>query len=154
MTIFLSDFCPFRAGDEMNAVPKYDTLAFGEQVLKLRTYRQQILGNNLANSDTPGFKARDINFADVLKNELAGVTRSGGLQLAVTNSGHLKGKVSIENPNLLYRVPNQPAMDGNTVDGDVELSELTKNSLFTESALTMLGGTIRSRMSSITGQPS
>ena len=138
----------------MNAVPKYDSLAFGEQVLKLRTYRQQILGNNLANSDTPGFKARDINFADVLKNELDGVTRSGGLKLAVTNSAHLKGKVSIENPNLLYRVPNQPAMDGNTVDGDVELSELTKNSLFTESALTMLGGTIRGRMSAITGQPS
>ena len=135
----------------MNVVPKYDPLAFGEQALKLRTYRQQILGNNLANSDTPGFKARDINFADVLKNEMAGITRSDGLKLANTNSA---GKVSIEDPKLLYRVPNQPAMDGNTVDGDIELSELTKNSVFTESAITMLGGTIRSRMSAITGQPS
>jgi len=138
----------------MNVVPKYDPLAFGEQALKLRTYRQQILGNNLANSDTPNFKARDINFADVLKNELAGITRSEGLKLVNTNSAHLKGKVSIEDPKLLYRIPDQPAMDGNTVDGDIELSELTKNSVFTESALTMLGGTIRSRMSAITGQPS
>jgi flagellar basal-body rod protein FlgB len=138
----------------MNAVPQYDPLAFGEQALKLRTYRQQILGNNLANSDTPGFKARDINFADVLKNEMAGVSRTSGLSLAVTNPGHLKGKTSYENPNLLYRIPNQPAMDGNTVDGDIELSELTKNSVFTESALTILGGTIKSRMSAITGQPS
>ena len=138
----------------MNVVPKYDPLAFGEQVLKLRTYRQQILGNNLANSDTPNYKARDINFADVLKSELAGITRSGGLKLVNTNSAHLKGKVSIEDPKLLYRIPDQPAMDGNTVDGDIELSELTKNSVFTESALTMLGGTIRSRMSAITGQPS
>ena len=138
----------------MNAVPQYDPLAFGEQALKLRTYRQQILGNNLANSDTPGFKARDINFADVLKNEMAGVSRNSGLNLAVTNSGHLKGKPSYENPNLLYRIPNQPAMDGNTVDGDIELSELTKNSVFTETALTILGGTIKSRMSAITGQPS
>ena len=138
----------------MNVVPKYDPLAFGEQVLKLRTYRQQILGNNLANSDTPNYKARDINFADVLKRELAGITRSGGLKLVNTNSAHLKGKVSIEDPKLLYRIPDQPAMDGNTVDGDIELSELTKNSVFTESALTMLGGTIRSRMSAITGQPS
>jgi flagellar basal-body rod protein FlgB len=138
----------------MNAVPQYDPLAFGEQALKLRTYRQQILGNNLANSDTPGFKARDINFADVLKNEMAGVSRNSGLSLAVTNPGHLKGKTSYENPNLLYRIPNQPAMDGNTVDGDIELSELTKNSVFTESALTILGGTIKSRMSAITGQPS
>jgi len=138
----------------MNVVPKYDPLAFGEQALKLRTYRQQILGNNLANSDTPNYKARDINFADVLKNELAGITRSGGLKLVNTNSAHLKGKISIEDPKLLYRIPDQPAMDGNTVDGDIELSELTKNSVFTESALTMLGGTIRSRMSAITGQPS
>jgi flagellar basal-body rod protein FlgB len=138
----------------MNVVPKYDPLAFGEQALKLRTYRQQILGNNLANSDTPNYKARDINFADVLKNELAGITRSEGLKLVNTNSAHLKGKVSIEDPKLLYRIPDQPAMDGNTVDGDIELSELTKNSVFTESALTMLGGTIRSRMSAITGQPS
>jgi flagellar basal-body rod protein FlgB len=138
----------------MNVVPKYDPLAFGEQALKLRTYRQQILGNNLANSDTPNYKARDINFADVLKSELAGITRSGGLKLVNTNSAHLKGKVSIEDPKLLYRIPDQPAMDGNTVDGDIELSELTKNSVFTESALTMLGGTIRSRMSAITGQPS
>ena len=138
----------------MNVVPKYDSLVFGEQALKLRTYRQQILGNNLANSDTPNFKARDINFADVLKNELAGITHSEGLKLVNTNSAHLKGKVSIEDPKLLYRIPDQPAMDGNTVDGDIELSELTKNSVFTESALTMLGGTIRSRMSAITGQPS
>jgi len=138
----------------MNAVPQYDPLAFGEQALKLRTYRQQILGNNLANSDTPGFKARDINFADVLKKEMAGVSRNSGLNLSVTNPGHLKGKTSYENPNLLYRIPNQPAMDGNTVDGDIELSELTKNSVFTETALTILGGTIKSRMSAITGQTS
>jgi flagellar basal-body rod protein FlgB len=45
-------------------------------------------------------------------------------------------------------------MDGNTVDSDVELSEFTKNSVFTQSALTFLGGTIKGRMSAITGQPS
>ena len=60
----------------MNAVPQYDSLAFAESTLKLRTYRQQVLGNNLANSDTPGFKARDIQFADVLKAQLEGKTTS------------------------------------------------------------------------------
>jgi flagellar basal-body rod protein FlgB len=45
----------------MNAVPKYDALVFNEAALKLRTRRQEILTNNLANSDTPGFKARDID---------------------------------------------------------------------------------------------
>jgi flagellar basal-body rod protein FlgB len=51
-------------------------------------------------------------------------------------------------------VPNQPSKDGNTVDGDVELSEFTKNSVLTESALSLLSGTLRSRMSAITGQAS
>jgi flagellar basal-body rod protein FlgB len=56
----------------MNAVPKYDSLVFNEAALKLRTRRQEILTNNLANSDTPGFKARDIDFAKTLENELSG----------------------------------------------------------------------------------
>lgn len=138
----------------MNAVPQYDPLTFGENALKLRTYRQQVLGNNLANSDTPGYKARDINFADVLKAQLDGVSQSKSVNLATTHSGHLPGKVSVEDPRLLYRIPNQPSMDGNTVDGDLELSQFTKNSVFTESALNMLGSTIRARMSAITGQAS
>ena len=138
----------------MNAVPQYDPLTFGENALKLRTYRQQVLGNNLANSDTPGYKARDIRFADVLKAQLDGVSLSKSVNLATTHSGHLPGKVSVEDPRLLYRIPNQPSMDGNTVDGDLELSQFTKNSVFTESALNMLGSTIRARMSAITGQAS
>ena len=138
----------------MNAVPQYDPLTFGENALKLRTFRQQVLGNNLANSDTPGFKARDIRFADVLKAQLEGIAPSNAVNLATTHSAHIPGKVPQEDPRLMYRIPNQPSMDGNTVDADVELTEFTKNSVYTESALTMLGGTIRSRMSAITGQPS
>jgi len=138
----------------MNAVPQYDPLSFGESALKLRTFRQQILGNNLANSDTPGFKARDIGFADVLKAQLEGTSSSFDVSLTTTNPSHIAGKQTKEDPRLLYRVPNQPSMDGNTVDGDVELSEFTKNSVFTESALNMLGSTIRARLSAITGQAS
>jgi flagellar basal-body rod protein FlgB len=138
----------------MNAVPQYDPLAFGENALKLRTYRQQVLGNNLANSDTPGFKARDIRFADVLKDQMEGKASSSTIGMATTHAAHIPGKIPQEDPRLLYRIPNQPSMDGNTVDADVELSEFTKNSVFTESALNMLGSTIRARMSAITGQAS
>ena len=138
----------------MNLVPQYDPLTFGENAFKLRTFRQQVLGNNLANSDTPGFKARDIRFADVLKAQLEGVASSQGVNLATTHSAHIPGKVPQEDPRLLYRIPSQPSMDGNTVDADIELTEFTKNSVYTESALNMLGSTIRGRMSAITGQPS
>jgi flagellar basal-body rod protein FlgB len=138
----------------MNAVPKYDPLSFGETALKLRTYRQQVLGNNLTNSDTPTFKARDIDFASVLENQLQGQDSSKSLSLATTDGRHLPGTTVVDDPKLLYRIPIQPSMDGNTVDSDVELSEFTKNSVFTQSALTFLGGTIKGRMSAITGQPS
>ena len=138
----------------MNALPKYDPLSFGETALKLRTYRQQVLGNNLTNSDTPSFKARDIDFASVLENQLQGQDDSKSLSLATTDGRHLPGTTVVDDPKLLYRIPIQPSMDGNTVDSDVELSEFTKNSVFTQSALTFLGGTIKGRMSAITGQPS
>jgi flagellar basal-body rod protein FlgB len=139
----------------MNAVPKYDSLLFNEAALKLRTRRQEILANNLANSDTPGFKARDIDFAKTLEDELTGKTRnSSSITLAITHQAHITIKPSQEDPGLLYRIPSQPSMDGNTVDGDLELSQFTKNSVFTEAALTFLGGTIRSRLSAITGQSS
>jgi flagellar basal-body rod protein FlgB len=138
----------------MNAVPQYDSLMFGETALKLRTYRQQILSNNLANSDTPGFKARDIRFADVLKAQLEGKLPSTGVSMTTTHAGHIVGSNSKDDPRLMYRVPNQPSKDDNTVDSDVELSEFTKNSVFTEAALRFLGGTLDSRLTAIKGQPS
>ena len=139
----------------MNAVPKYDSLVFNEAALKLRTRRQEILSNNLANSDTPGFKARDIDFAKTLENELSGKNRfQNSIPLSTTHQAHIAIKPIEEDPGLLYRVPSQPSMDGNTVDSDIELSQFTKNSVFTEAALTFLGGTIKSRMSAITGQAS
>ena len=108
-----------------------------------------------AADDTPGYKARDIDFAKTLENELAGKSRfPSSIPLALTHQAHIAIKPSVEDSGLLYRVPQQPAMDGNTVDADLELSNFTKNSVFTESALNLLGSTIKSRMSAITGQAS
>jgi flagellar basal-body rod protein FlgB len=108
----------------------------------------------LANSDTPDFKARDIQFADVLKAQLEGKATSSSVSMATTHKAHIPGKVSQDDPRLLYRIPSQPSMDGNTVDADVELAEFTKNSVLTEFAINRFGSTIKSRMSAITGQPS
>jgi len=86
---------------------------------------------------------------------LAGKNRfPNSIPLATTHQAHIAIQPAVDDPGLLYRIPNQPSMDGNTVDSDVELSQFTKNSVFTEAALTFLGGTIRSRMSAITGQAS
>ena len=101
------------------------------------------------------FLTTNIDFAKNLEEQLSGKTRSpSSILLATTHLAHISIKPNPDDPNLLYRIPSQPSMDGNSVDSDVELSQFTKNSVFTEAALTFLGGTIRSRMSAITGQPS
>ena len=138
----------------MSLVPQYDPIQFGEAALKLRSFRQELLASNLVNSDTPGYKARDIRFGDVLKRNLNAEVQSASLPMAVTNSAHMVAKGSTAVIPVLFRSAVQPAMDGNTVDPDVERSQFMKNSFFTEATLNFLGSEIRTRISAITGQGS
>jgi flagellar basal-body rod protein FlgB len=137
----------------MTIVPQYDSMAFGEAALKLRSYRQELIASNLVNADTPGYKAKDIAFGDVLLQQMAGVSNEAGLRLSITNSRHLSVSASSD-PSVQYRQAVQPALDGNTVDPDVERTEFAKNSFMTEATLNFLSSTIRSRLSAISGQPS
>jgi len=142
----------------MLGVPQYDPIQFGEAALKLRSFRQELISSNMVNSDTPGFKAMDIPFGEVLKQQLGGGSSASSaiLPLAVTNPGHIIGSGNLANPaaQLMYRQGVQPALDGNTVDPDVERSQFMKNSFFTEATLNFLGSSIRTQVSAITGQPS
>lgn len=138
----------------MQTTPRYDSIAFGEAALKLRSFRQELLSANLVNADTPNFKARDINFAEVLKNRLAGLEEKRSLGLELTNLRHLAGRQHVSGPEVLYRTPVQPAVDGNTVDPDLERGHFVKNSVMTEAAIQFLGSSFRSRLAAITGQPS
>jgi flagellar basal-body rod protein FlgB len=139
----------------MTVQPAHDSLRFGEAALRLRSLRQEMLTGNLVNADTPGYKARDIDFASELSRALSGGAGQGGLGLSTTHSGHLPGRASQTGGiKPLYRIPVQPAIDGNTVDPDLERGHFVKNSFFTESAISFLGSSLRSRLSAITGQPS
>jgi flagellar basal-body rod protein FlgB len=138
----------------MNLVPQYDSIQFGEAALKLRSFRQELLASNLVNSDTPAYKARDINFGEVLKRNLNAQVQSTSLPMTVSNSAHMVADGKTAAIPLLYRSAVQPAMDGNTVDPDVERSQFMKNSFFTEATLNFLGSEIRTRISAITGQGS
>ena len=68
----------------MNAAPQYDPLSFGENALKLRSYRHEVLGSNITNADTPGYKARDIDFARALHHELKQINHSDTMAMATT----------------------------------------------------------------------
>lgn len=99
------------------------------QALNLRTQRHQVLASNIANADTPHYKARDFNFASAMQNALAGRLEAGGIGLARTAPGHIAGGGGQGPADLKFRSDSQSAVDGNTVDMDVERAQITENAL-------------------------
>lgn len=108
---------------------KIDTeIAFVQSALNLRARRQEILAGNIANSDTPNYKARDLDFSVALKSAMG--AEGGPLKLARTAGAHLDGVASsTASANVKFRSSVQPSLDGNTVDPDVERAHFTENSL-------------------------
>lgn len=128
-----------------------DALGFQEKALGLRAHRQQVLASNIANADTPNYKARDIDFAAALKDAVAG-RNSGDLQMARTSSHHIPGGGNGNGPaSLLYRKSNQSSVDGNTVDMDVERAQFSENAVFYEAGLSFITDRIRLMRSAIQG---
>ncbi|MGM0692359.1 MAG: flagellar basal body rod protein FlgB [Pseudomonadota bacterium] len=120
------------------------SLNFHQQALGLRQERQKVLASNIANADTPGYKARDMDFAGELQKAVEQGGRGGGLALSRTAAQHLEGQAGPgASRDLLYRVPEQPSLDGNTVDMDRERSEFADNSVRYQSALTILNSRIQ-----------
>ena len=104
------------------------------QALKLRSFRQQLLASNIANADTPNYKAVDIDFGSELKRIMAG--NPGGVQPNTTHARHMAGNNA--NPfgaQVRYRTEVQGNIDGNTVNMDVERAQFTENALRYEAAL-------------------
>ncbi|PKO86031.1 MAG: flagellar basal body rod protein FlgB [Betaproteobacteria bacterium HGW-Betaproteobacteria-12] len=95
-------------------------------MLGVRTYRQQLLASNIANADTPGYKAVDIDI-----DEAAQVVKStaASLSLATTFNSRLSGGTQAPPFPLKYHVPYQAAADGNTVEMDVKREKFSENSL-------------------------
>lgn len=127
-----------------------NAFSFQQQALDLRAYRQQILAGNIANADTPNYKARDFDFSTALKEAVAG--RSGGpLPLSTTAAQHLSGSAGSSPARLLYRTPAQASADGNTVDMDIERAQFSENAIQYEAGLTFIGLQIKTLMSAIQG---
>lgn len=99
------------------------------QALNLRTQRHQVLASNIANADTPQYKARDFDFDAAMKKAMDGRSVPGGVSLARTAAGHLPGVSSGGPAELKYRAETQSAVDGNTVDMDVERSQIAENAM-------------------------
>lgn len=128
-------------------------LGIHEQALMLRAQRNEVLAVNIANADTPNFKARDIDFRAALS--AAGESSSGSLQMARTETGHIaqdsRDALSPLAAQLKYRLPNQPTLDGNTVEEHVEQTAFAENALQYQASLQFLGGKLATLKSAITG---
>jgi flagellar basal-body rod protein FlgB len=128
---------------------KFDQ-AFGihEQALKLRAKRAEVLAGNIANADTPGYKARDFDFHAMLRQEVGSAQK-----VRTTNPRHIQVDAGIVPPSQMgYRVPSQPSLDGNTVDSQLEHSAFASNALEYQASLRFVSGQIRSLMTAIKGQ--
>ena len=125
-----------------------ESLNFYSQALNLRAERQKVLASNIANSDTPNYKARDFDFTSALKAAVDDrqASRAGGLALATTEPGHIAGhgpSSAATGVELAYRNPNQPSLDGNTVDMNTERVQFMDNSVHYRADLQILGSQIK-----------
>lgn len=128
-----------------------DALRFNQFAINLQARRQELLASNIANADTPDYKARDIDFRSALANAMGG--SGGGLPLAQTSAMHLPlgGAGSFE-AHIGYRQEYQSAVDGNTVNMDTERAAYSENALHYEASLTFINGLLRGMQTAISGQ--
>ena len=120
-----------------------------EQALKVRARRSEVLASNLANADTPGYKARDFDFRKVLEGQVQGTTR-----LQTTRPGHISPDQGPVPASLMqYRIPQQPSLDGNTVEAEREQVEYSANAIRYQASLRFLEGKISTLKTAITGNP-
>lgn len=106
-----------------------EVFAFHENALRLRAQRQQLLASNIANADTPNYKAKDIDFGKAMQTALTQGLSASQVAMAQTNPSHLSAELSAQLPNTFMRKPTQNNLDGNTVDMDVERNNFVENSM-------------------------
>lgn len=125
-------------------------LGIHEQALNIQANRTQLLGANLANADTPGYKARDLDFKAAMQNAESGVLSGGPLKM--TRVAHIQPDGYVSGQEILYRIPTQASLDGNSVETDVEMAQFTENSVRYLTSLRIINGRLNKLMSAFRGE--
>ena len=131
----------------------FNVFSVAGSALTAQSARLNATASNLANADTPNYKARDIDFQAALDKAVPG--QGGNLVMAKTSARHLTGAAGDGAPagaQVKYRTEYQSAVDGNTVNMDVERAAFAENALHYEASVTFINGMLRSMNSAITGQ--
>jgi flagellar basal-body rod protein FlgB len=126
-------------------------LGIHEKALGFRGQRAEVLANNMANADTPNYKARDLDFASVLAAQSAKTQRSAvGLQR--TDSRHIAAEgIAVGQAELAYRTPFQASIDQNTVDLQVEQASYAENAVNFQASFTFLNSKFKGLVSALRG---
>ncbi|MEM5530514.1 flagellar basal body rod protein FlgB [Gammaproteobacteria bacterium AS21] len=124
-----------------------NALGIHQKAIQVRADRAEVLANNIANADTPNYQARDLDFKSILNSQADSV-----LKATATNAAH---SASVINPDfaadLMYRVPTQPSIDGNTVDVQEEVAAFAQNTLAYQSSFEFLNGKFKGLKLAIKG---
>ena len=125
-----------------------DVFGIHERALLLRSRRAEVLAANLANADTPGYKARDFDFKAMLANEA-----DTGSRIRTTHRRHIQTEQGTVAPSqLLYRTPMQPSLDGNTVDTEQEHTAFSANAIEYQATLTFINNQISGLRKALRGE--
>ena|SRR5450631_1207191 len=128
-----------------------DALDFQAQALSLRSERQRLIASNIANADTPGYVAREMDFAQALRDATGAAQPAS--TLAVSQPGHLTGNAGgVSTSALKYAMPSQTNLDSNSVDMDRERASFAENAVKYEATLRFIGASVKTTLSAITGQ--
>jgi flagellar basal-body rod protein FlgB len=119
-----------------------------DKTLLVRSRRAELLASNIANGDTPGYKARDIDF----KTAFANVQAQAGQGLKLTHEDHIQLSSQLAGMDVLYRIPNQSSLDGNTVDSQLEKSAFAENALRYQASLTFLDRKFKGLIAALKGE--
>jgi flagellar basal-body rod protein FlgB len=124
-------------------------LGIHPQAMALGSKRLELIAGNLANADTPGYKARDIDFRAAM-NTLLAEQNPGTLR--TTRVGH-ESQTSISTlTEPAYRVPNLPSLDGNTVDAQLEQSAFSEASVRYQVSVDFLDARVRGLRKALRGE--
>ncbi|MFJ4371515.1 flagellar basal body rod protein FlgB [Pseudomonas japonica] len=128
-------------------------LGIHEKALGFRAQRAEVLANNIANADTPNYKARDMDFSKVLAAETEKTRQGGHFALDRTNARHIDAEgVTLSDESLQYRTPMQPSIDQNTVDAQLEQSNYAENAVGFQASFTLLNSKFKGLVSALRGE--
>jgi flagellar basal-body rod protein FlgB len=122
-------------------------LGIHTQALTLREKRSEVLASNLVNADTPGYKARDLDFTSLLKQNM-----TQALNPERTQTGHIAPSEHLLGARMMYRNPHQVSLDGNTVEAQVEQAKFAENAVQYQASLNFINAKLAGLMTALRGE--